>query len=57
LEVRDLSGKLVSVVNEGTRGPGSYRITLPLDQLAEGLYTYTLRTERGSLTKRLSVVR
>jgi hypothetical protein len=57
LEVHDVSGKLVMQVNEGRRAPGAYRINLALDQLNEGLYYYTLRTDRGTLTKRMSVVR
>ncbi len=57
LEVHDVSGKLVMQVNEGRRAPGAYRINLPLEQLNEGLYFYTLRTDRSALTKRMSVVR
>ena len=54
-EVRDLSGRVVTRINEGTLGAGNHTITYDVSALSSGLYTYTLIADDISVTKKMVV--
>ncbi len=56
LEVRDLSGKLVSSTDLGNRGAGAHRVTINTAELTEGVYFYTLNANGERMSKRMVVV-
>ncbi|MEO8591525.1 MAG: T9SS type A sorting domain-containing protein [Flavobacteriales bacterium] len=56
-EVRDVSGKVVMVRNEGTKAPGAYRLEISTESLTEGVYFYTMTAGTTRLTKRMTVIR
>jgi len=55
LEIRDISGRVVSTLSEGTLGAGSHTIDFDINHLSSGLYTYTLIADGISLTKKMTV--
>lgn len=57
IEITDLTGRVVSVLQEGYRNAGKYNITFNAGQLTAGTYFYTLKTENGSLTNRMVINR
>ncbi len=56
-ELRDISGKLVKVAEQGTQTTGVHTFTLALPGLDEGFYFYTLRAGNTSMTKKMLVTR
>ena len=54
-EIRDMSGRVVSRMNEGTLGAGAHTIEFDVNALSSGLYTYTLIADGISLTKKMTV--
>lgn len=54
LEVRDLNGKLITSVNEGTKTAGNYTIKLN-NKLAAGTYIYSLNADGYRFTKKMIV--
>jgi hypothetical protein len=56
-KVVDYTGKIVMESFEGTKSAGDHSINLNADNLANGVYYYTLSTERGSLTKTMVVTK
>lgn len=55
LEIRDLSGRVVASINEGTLGAGVHTVNYDVSALSAGLYTYTLIADDVSLTKKMTV--
>jgi hypothetical protein len=55
LTVRDLSGRIVSVQEEGLKMAGQHFIRLNVDQFSAGVYTYTLTAGAVSMTKEMMV--
>jgi hypothetical protein len=54
-EVRDLSGRVVTRIEEGTLGAGNHTISYDVSTLSSGLYTYTLIADDISITKKMVV--
>jgi hypothetical protein len=54
-EIRDLSGRVVSRMEEGTMGAGTHTITYDVNTLSSGLYTYTLIADGISVTKKMTI--
>lgn len=57
IELHDVSGKLVKRIDEGFRPAGSHRVQMGTQDLAEGLYLYTLNADGVTVTRRMSVER
>ncbi|MFM7770434.1 MAG: T9SS type A sorting domain-containing protein [Bacteroidota bacterium] len=55
LTVRDLTGRVVNVINEGVRPAGKNMLTINTNALGAGIYTYTLTAGTNSLTKKMTV--
>lgn len=55
LEIRDLSGRIVTSMNQGTLGAGVHSINYDVSELSSGLYTYTLIADGLSITKKMTV--
>lgn len=55
LEIRDLSGRVVTSINEGTLGAGTHTIDYDVSKLSSGMYTYTLIADGVSLTKKMTI--
>jgi hypothetical protein len=55
IEVSDLAGRVISVIDEGSRGAGTYSTSFNAGKLAAGTYFYTLKTENGSITNRMVI--
>jgi len=57
VSVLDALGRTVSVVSNATLQQGAQRFTIPTSALAAGAYNITIRTEEGTISQRLSVVK
>lgn len=55
LTVRDMTGRVVSVSNEGVKPAGKNMITLNTSAFGAGVYTYTITAGSSSLTKEMMV--
>ena len=55
LEVRDIMGRTVVQKDMGTLGAGLHTWELNVGDWASGVYTYTLKADRWSTTKKMSV--
>jgi len=55
LEVRDITGKLVTRINRGTQAVGYHSITLDVDEYNAGVYMTTLVVNGARATERLLV--
>ena len=55
LEVRDMTGKVVSQIVRGTQPAGYHSITLDVANMASGVYTYTLNVNDARSTQRLII--
>ncbi len=55
LTVRDLTGRVVAVSNEGVKPTGKNMITLNTSAYGAGVYTYTITAGSSSLTKQMMV--
>ncbi len=55
LTVRDLTGRVVSVSNEGVKPAGKNMISLNTSAFGAGVYTYTITAGSSSLTKEMMV--
>ncbi len=54
-EVRDVTGKLVKVLEEGNQISGAHSITIDATDMGSGVYYYTLFTETGAATRKMVV--
>jgi hypothetical protein len=57
IEVTDLTGRVISVINEGNRGAGTFNTSFEAGKFAAGTYFYTLKTDNGNLTNRMIIKR
>ena len=57
MEMHDVSGKLVRVLENSTRAAGAQRLEVNVQTLNEGVYFYTLTAGDVRMTKRMTVVR
>ena len=54
-EIRDLSGRVITRLEEGTLGAGAHTVTYDVSALSSGLYTYTLIADGISITKKMVI--
>ena len=57
IEITDLSGKVIEVINEGSRVAGTYTVNLDYSNLSAGTYFYSLTTENGKTTKSMNIIK
>ncbi len=57
IEITDLTGRVISVINEGYRSAGNFSATFNAAKFTAGTYFYTLKTENGNLTNRMIIKR
>ena len=57
IEFTDLTGRVISVIDEGYRSAGNFSTIFHSGKFADGTYFYTLRTDNGSLTNRMVIKR
>jgi hypothetical protein len=57
MELRDISGKLVQTLVNGTMAQGVHHVDVNTANLGAGVYFYTLTTGKNTSTKRMTVVR
>ena len=55
LTIMDVTGKIISSINEGTQASGVHKITIEGTSLAQGTYFYTLTAGSFQVTKRMVV--
>lgn len=55
LTVRDMTGRVVAVSNEGVKPAGKNMITLNTEAFGAGVYTYTITAGSSNLTKEMMV--
>ncbi|MBL0036879.1 MAG: T9SS type A sorting domain-containing protein [Flavobacteriales bacterium] len=56
MEMHDVSGKLVRVLENSTRAAGAHRLEVNVQNMNEGVYFYTLTAGDVRMTKRMTVV-
>ncbi len=54
-EIRDLSGRVITMIDRGTLGAGNHTIDYNVNTLSGGMYTYTLIANGVTITKKLTV--
>jgi hypothetical protein len=57
ITVSDITGRVVCVLNEGMKNPGSHTVNYNTSELNEGLYFYSLEAGNTILTKKMIVVK
>jgi hypothetical protein len=57
VEITDVTGKVIEVMNEGVRTAGSHVLTINSNKLAAGTYYYTVSTSNGNVTKSMNVTK
>jgi hypothetical protein len=55
IKLVDLTGKVVSTINEGTQAAGAHNVTIDGSELAAGTYFYTFTAGTYQVTKRMVV--
>ncbi|MDZ4822451.1 MAG: T9SS type A sorting domain-containing protein [Flavobacteriales bacterium] len=55
LTIRDITGRVVSVLDQGSMPSGQHRIELSVVEMASGIYSYTLNAGAINLTKEMIV--
>ncbi len=55
LEVYDLAGRKVSVINEGAKDAGIHQVSLNAKSFSKGVYFYTLKADGVSVTNKMTV--
>jgi hypothetical protein len=55
MELRDLQGRLIQVVERGQLPAGNHQVDLNVSDLQGGIYTYTLVADGMRLTKKMMV--
>lgn len=56
LEVHDVAGRELAVIDRGLKESGLYSVTMPVSALRPGTYYLRLRTERGQSVRSFTVV-
>ena len=57
VEVFDITGKSVQYLNQGRKGPGTYKMSIDGSSLNNGIYYYSFVTDSGRSTKKMIVQR
>ncbi len=57
VEIMDLTGKVVTTINNGTQAAGAYTLALSANDYAEGVYFYTFRVGAEQVTKRMVITK
>jgi len=57
LNVYNMLGQLVKVVDQGNKPAGEYLYSVTMDNLASGLYFYTLRQGNNVITKKMLLLK
>ncbi len=57
LTVVDVNGKVVATFNEGMKSAGNYSVTFNADELASGIYNYSLNVNGERITKRMIITK
>lgn len=57
IQITDLTGKVIKVINEGAKGAGTYTVNVNTADLSAGNYFYSLTTENGTVTKAMNVIK
>lgn len=57
LEVFDITGKSVIVINEGLKNAGEHKVIIDGTNLKAGVYYYAFRTDAGQVTKKMLIQR
>jgi hypothetical protein len=57
IEVRDITGKQVMVINNGKQVAGKYSVEMDLNKLDAGVYFYSLITDNAQITKKMNVIK
>jgi hypothetical protein len=52
-----MTGKIVSIINEGSRVAGNYQVSLNVTNLESGMYFYSLSNGTSKVTKTMTVVK
>lgn len=55
LEIRDITGKLVQLIEEGAQPAGRHSITIRKANLDTGIYFYTLKAGASGMTRRMVI--
>lgn len=55
IEIRDISGKLILMIDEGSQPSGPHSITVTNSNLNSGFYFYTLKAGANSITRKMMV--
>ena len=55
LDIVDVTGKVVSTINEGIQAAGEHNVTINASDLSDGVYFYNFRAGDYSVTKRMVV--
>ncbi|TSA34191.1 MAG: T9SS C-terminal target domain-containing protein [Porphyromonadaceae bacterium] len=55
IEIKDITGKVVQITEEGTKPAGMHSVTIRNTDLDAGIYFYTLKAGKFSITKRMVV--
>jgi hypothetical protein len=57
VEITDLTGKVIAVMNEGVRTAGEHTVEINSNGLAAGTYYYSIITSNGKVTKAMNVAK
>jgi hypothetical protein len=57
IEITDMTGKIVSIMNEGSKVAGNYQVSLNVTNLESGMYFYSLSNGTSKVTKTMTVVK
>ena len=57
VEITDVTGKVIEVMNEGVRTAGAHTLTINSNKLAAGTYYYSVSTSNGKVTKAMNVTK
>lgn len=57
VEITDLTGKVITVMNEGVKAAGNHVININSKGLAAGTYYYSIVTSNGRITKAMTVAK
>lgn len=57
VEITDLTGKVISVMNEGVKTSGNHTLEINGKGLAAGTYYYSIITSNGKITKAMNVAK
>ena len=57
MKIYDITGKVLNVIEEGNKKPGSYEIYFDADRIPSGVLIYTLTTDEVVLTKKMILIK